>query len=952
MGPLAGGDMPAWAGGRLLSALRQIQTLFRVWKPTLASSVFPSASNTSYIAGDLEPGLIHMPPALPLKSRKNRSFALSIGQMTFGSFLLVLAVIAITSIASVLAVRHIDSTFAELQRLQSVGDLSEDIDRRMNELRLAARDFVTDPGTQSSDVWNAATTLNETLKKTRLELAPEQQEMIDGVTARLATYRSGIERISALIDRRAELIVGLPPLRQRFDSAIAETPDPIIASTLFQAQSRIASALLARNPSAAELAAKSMRALTIAETGLRAATDKYAEAIIAVSILERQIADIDKEVLGSEGRQIGRVTELLREVSARRRHVLSRDFARTLTEAKWQSILLGTAGVLIGLWAAMFVVRRTVRPLASIAASIRALARGKKDTAIPATDVSNEIGDIARAAEVFRRTLVEADAAREAAVHALAEQRLAEESYRKLFEGSVDGIYVTTPGGALLNANPALARMMGYDTPQDLLDGIGDVADHIYLHPAARAEYQALMRRDGTVREFEYQVRARDGRVLWLSDSATVARDEAGEIVRYEGTVRDITDQKRAEDAIAEGRRLLQQVIDTVPAVINVKDRQLRYVLMNRYMAGIFGIEPGDAIGRTTSELMSRYGAEKTDENDKRVLEAGRELGFYEEEYKDSSGNMRQWLVNKLPLLDAEGEIENIVTVALDIGERKRGELEMRKAKDAAEAALRNLRETQNSLIEAEKLAALGRLVAGVAHEVNNPVGISLTVASSLERKTALFSAEVARGDLKRSSLTEFLETSRDASSQLVANLNRAAELITSFKQVAADRNYSDQRVFDLGDLTEQVVMSLRPGLRKHNLTLNVDCQPNLTMNSYPGPYGQVLTNLFLNSVAHAFPDGKAGAVDIQVRESGKDNVEILFSDNGIGMSLDVRRRAFDPFFTTRRDQGGTGLGLHIVYSIVTNRLGGRLDLDSEPGGGTRIQIILPRTAPLEQAAE
>src|SRR5229473_1561858 len=412
-----------------------------------------------------------------------------------------------------------------------------------------------------------------------------------------------------------------------------------------------------------------------------------------------------------------------------------------------------------------------------------------------------------------------------------------------------------------------------------------------------------MRRRDGRVREFEYQVRALDGAILWLSDSATVVRNEAGEVIRYEGTVRDITDQKRAEDAIAEGRRLLQQVIDTVPAVINVKDKQLRYVLMNRYMAGIFGIDPADAIGRTTTDLMSRYGAQKTDENDKRVLAAGRGLGFYEEEYMDSSGNVRQWLVNKLPLLDCDGEIENIVTVALDIGERKRGELEMRKARDAAETALRDLRETQNSLIEAEKLAALGRLVAGVTHEVNNPVGISLTVASALERKTANFTAEVARGVLRRSSLNDFLETSRDASSQLVANLNRAAELIQSFKQVAADRNYSDQRNFDLGDLTEQVVMSLRPGLRKHNLTLNVDCQPNLIMNSYPGPYGQVLTNLFLNSVAHAFPDGKPGAVDIQVRESGKDNVEILFSDNGCGMSLDVRRRAFDPFFATRREE-------------------------------------------------
>ena len=175
---------------------------------------------------------------------------------------------------------------------------------------------------------------------------------------------------------------------------------------------------------------------------------------------------------------------------------------RTLAEAKWQSIVLGTAGVLIGLFASLLVVRRTVRPLAAIATSIRAVAGGEKSASIPATDVDNEIGDIARAAEVFRQTLVDADAAREAAVRALAEQRLAEESYRKLFESSVDGIYVTTPGGALLNANPALARMMGYATPQDLINGIGDIADTVYVHPEARAEYERLMQRDGMVREY------------------------------------------------------------------------------------------------------------------------------------------------------------------------------------------------------------------------------------------------------------------------------------------------------------------------------------------------------------------------------------------------------------------------------------------------------------------
>src|SRR5712671_1367250 len=475
----------------------------------------------------------------PPNPPKTRSFAFSIGQLTFGSFLLVLAVIIITGAASVIAIRHIDQTFGELQRLQSVGDLAEDIDRRMNELRLAARDFVTDPGTQSMQVAEAVTALSEVLKKTRLELAPEQQDMIDGVTERLSTYRSGIERISSLINRRADLIVGLPPLREKFDAAISDSPDPVLTSSLFQSQSRIATALLAHNPSAAEVSAQNMRSLPISDPKLREAVDGYADAIIAIAIRERQIADIDKEVLGTEGRLIQRVTELLRQAGAQRGHILSRDFARTLAEAKWQSIALGTAGVVIGLFAALLVVRQTVRPLASIAISIRALAGGEKDTAIPATDVNNEIGDIARAAEVFRRTLVDADAAREAAVHALAEQRLAEESYRKLFESSVDGIYVITPGGALLNANPALARIMGYATPRELINGIGNIADTAYVHPAARAEYLALMKRDGVVRDFEYQVRVHDGTILWLSDSASAVRNEAGEIVRYEGVVRD-----------------------------------------------------------------------------------------------------------------------------------------------------------------------------------------------------------------------------------------------------------------------------------------------------------------------------------------------------------------------------------------------------------------------------
>jgi signal transduction histidine kinase len=176
--------------------------------------------------------------------------------------------------------------------------------------------------------------------------------------------------------------------------------------------------------------------------------------------------------------------------------------------------------------------------------------------------------------------------------------------------------------------------------------------------------------------------------------------------------------------------------------------------------------------------------------------------------------------------------------------------------------SLEDLRAAQDSLVQTEKLAALGRLVAGVAHELNTPVGTSLTVASAFLNKADRFEADIAGGGVRRSTLAEFIATGREAASQIMINLNHAIDLIQSFKQVAADRNVSDRRAFDLGQVTKQVVKGLRFGLRR-NLVINVECEPDLAMNSYPGPYGQVLTNLVINSAVHAFPDGARGAVHI-----------------------------------------------------------------------------------------
>nr|WP_244549193.1 ATP-binding protein [Bradyrhizobium canariense] len=277
---------------------------------------------------------------------------------------------------------------------------------------------------------------------------------------------------------------------------------------------------------------------------------------------------------------------------------------------------------------------------------------------------------------------------------------------------------------------------------------------------------------------------------------------------------------------------------------------------------------------------------------------------------------------------------------------KREAENELRASKEKAESALLELNTAQRNLIDAERLAALGGLVAGVAHEVNNPIGISLTVASSLAHRTEMFEAELKSDTpLRRSQLDEFVRSSRDAAEQLVANLSRAGELIHSFKQVAVDRSHAERRKFALSEATDQIIASLRPVLKKAAIELSIDIPEGLVIDGYPGSYGQILTNLVLNAANHAFADGRSGTISISAKPRGFDDVEIIFADNGAGMTPDVQRQAFDPFFTTRRNEGGTGLGLHIVYTLVTQRLGGRMVLDSRLGQGTTFRIIMPKTA-------
>ncbi|MAA75597.1 MAG: hypothetical protein CMN28_12930 [Salinisphaeraceae bacterium] len=278
-----------------------------------------------------------------------------------------------------------------------------------------------------------------------------------------------------------------------------------------------------------------------------------------------------------------------------------------------------------------------------------------------------------------------------------------------------------------------------------------------------------------------------------------------------------------------------------------------------------------------------------------------------------------------------------------EVAERTRANNEM-------ETALVELRDLQTQLVQNEKMASLGGLVAGVAHEINTPVGISVTAASTLREKAVELREVYQSGRINRSKLDAFVDTADQSSAIILSNLTRSAELIQSFKQVAVDQSSSERRMFDMHDSLQETLLSLWPKYKQGPHRVELDCPENLRIDGFPGALSQILTNLLLNSLTHAYAPGQAGVMRIDVSATA-DRVSLRYSDDGAGMEETVRQRIFDPFFTTRRGRGGSGLGMHIVYNLVTNTLRGRIQVDSRPGEGARVNIDFPRH-PFEREAD
>lgn len=250
------------------------------------------------------------------------------------------------------------------------------------------------------------------------------------------------------------------------------------------------------------------------------------------------------------------------------------------------------------------------------------------------------------------------------------------------------------------------------------------------------------------------------------------------------------------------------------------------------------------------------------------------------------------------------------------------------------------LRKTRDRLIAAERLSRLGMMVTGLAHELNTPLGVGVTAASNLEKEVEELHALFTSGAMKKSDLERYLQVSGESATMILANLRGAADLIKSFKTVSADQNQDDQRVFPLREYLNQILLSLKPRTATTKHRFRVTCDEGLTLYGHPGAFSQIITNLIMNSLAHAYDPGDAGTITLDAF-CDTDHIAVRYADDGRGIPPDILPRIFEPFYTTRKGEG-TGLGLYIIHSIVTEQFGGNISCQSEVGKGTTFYLRFP----------
>ncbi len=517
-------------------------------------------------------------------------------------------------------------------------------------------------------------------------------------------------------------------------------------------------------------------------------------------------------------------------------------------------------------------------------------------------------------------------------------QRLLDALPVPLFFKDADGVY--------RRCNRAFCDFLAL-SPDDILGHtVHDVAPPERARTYAEADAALLAEGPGGTQQYVAPVVTSSGEERAVAFTKACYTDADGRVAGIVGLVFDVTSRERTSTdlrAYAERFRVLLER-SPIAMAITREDGTIRYA--NPRLAELLDEMPDAMTGRNAvayyqDSARRRELIEKVD-RDGRVREE-------EVALRTAEGDARHVLMT-MERLAYEGETVLIVWM-YDITGRKHMEEALRAARRESQDALERAEESRQELLQAEKMASLGHLVAGVTHELNTPIGNTLSGASLLDDEAARIQARAAEGSLKRSDLNGFLETVRETSQLMTRNIHRAGELIGSFKEVAVDQAHDERRTFDLATYLEEIAASLRPRVRKAGHTLTFECPAGIVMEGYPGALFRIFGNLVTNALMHAFGDTPGGHIDLTVTPPADGAVTLTFRDDGRGMDADEKARIFDPYFTTRRGSGGSGLGLSIVHSLVTRNLGGEVTVASTPGHGTTTTLTLPLTAP-ENAPE
>ena len=297
-------------------------------------------------------------------------------------------------------------------------------------------------------------------------------------------------------------------------------------------------------------------------------------------------------------------------------------------------------------------------------------------------------------------------------------------------------------------------------------------------------------------------------------------------------------------------------------------------------------------------------------------------------------------------MLDLEQQKDELIAHQRELRQENENrqyiEAELRKRNQELASSMDTLHQAQEQLVESERMASLGGLVAGIAHDVNTPLGVSVTAASFLQERLNNLKTDFEDKSLTSKNMASFIDEAEQTALLLLNNLERASDLIASFKQVAVDQTSETEREFVLGDYINEIIQSLKPSFKHTEHQINVSCPDNLVVTCAPGAIAQIVTNMVVNSITHGFESKAAGSVTLDVKEDGN-NVVIHYQDDGKGLSEEELSKLFDAFFTTKRGEGGSGLGTHIMYNLVTQSLHGHIEADSTLGNGLQYTIRFPK---------